>query len=128
MLRGRRNPTKRSRGLVVQELVSLLPLVAIALLFWLLIIRPASRRQKDQARMQSSLNEGDQVMLTSGIFGTLTQETDDGLMVEIAPGVTIRVARGAIGSVVPTGEPEVDETPDTEWDTDTDTDEGTEQR
>jgi len=88
----------------VEGLVSLLPLVAIALLFWLLIIRPASRRQKDQARMQSSIELGDQVMLTSGIFGTVTELTDDRLMVEVAPGVAIRVARGAIGNVVPTEE------------------------
>ena len=90
----------------MQELVSLLPLVAIALLFWLLIIRPASRRQKDQVRMQSSINLGDEVMLTSGIFGTVTELTDDRLMVDIAPGVTIRIARGAIGTVVPRDEPE----------------------
>lgn len=79
---------------------ALLPLVAIALLFWLLIIRPASRRQKDQARMQGSLDLGDEVMLTSGIFGTVTGVDDDRLTVEIAPGVQVGVARGAIGSIV----------------------------
>ena len=106
----------------MEGLAGLLPLVAIALLFWLLIIRPASRRQKDQVRMQSSLNVGDEVMLTSGIFGTVTDLTDDRLMVEIAPGVTIRVARGAIGSVVRSEEPEVEalET--------SDADEGSEER
>jgi preprotein translocase subunit YajC len=92
----------------VEGLAGLLPLVAIALLFWLLIIRPASRRQKDQVRMQSSLNLGDEVMLTSGIFGKVSELTDDRLMVDIAPGVTIRVARGAIGSVVPKEEPEAE--------------------
>lgn len=90
----------------MQELVSLLPLVAIALLFWLLIIRPASRRQKEQSRMQASLNVGDQVMLTSGIFGTVTELTDDRVRLEIAPDVTIRVARGAVGNVVPADHPE----------------------
>ena len=90
----------------MEGLAGLLPLVAIALLFWLLIIRPASRRQKDQVRMQSSVNLGDEVMLTSGIFGRVSELTDDRLMVDIAPGVTIRVARGAIGSVVQPEEPE----------------------
>jgi preprotein translocase subunit YajC len=90
----------------VEGIVSLLPLVAIALLFWLLIIRPASKRQKDQARMQSAVSEGEQVMLTSGIYGTVTELNDDRLSVEIAPGVVVRVARGAIGSVVPTEEPD----------------------
>ena len=96
----------------MEGIVSLLPLVAIALLFWLLIIRPASKRQKDQARMQSAISEGEQVMLTSGIFGTVTELNDDRLSVEIAPGVVVRVARGAIGSVVPAEQP--DEAPDEE--------------
>jgi len=94
----------------VEGIVSLLPLVAIALLFWLLIIRPASRRQKDQARMQSAINVGEQVMLTSGIFGTVTGMDDDRLSIEIAPGIVVSVARGAVGSVVPTEQHDADYT------------------
>ena len=85
------------------ELVSLLPLVAIALLFWLLLVRPASRRQKELARMQASLNVGDEVMLTSGIFGTLRDTDDDHVRIEIADGVTVKVARGAVGTVAQPG-------------------------
>jgi preprotein translocase subunit YajC len=84
----------------VPEIVSLLPLVGIALLFWLLLIRPASKRQKELARMQSSLKTGDEVMLTSGILGVLRDTGGDHLRLEIADGVVIEVARGAIGSVV----------------------------
>lgn len=98
----------------MEGIVSLLPLVAIALLFWLLIIRPASRRQKDQARMQSAINVGEQVMLTSGIFGTVTGMDDDRLSLEIAPGIVVSVARGAVGSVVPTEQPD-DEYADGEY-------------
>ncbi len=82
------------------ELVSLLPIVGIALLFWLLIIRPASRRQKELVRMQSALSTGDEVMLTSGIFGRLTSIEDDHLTVEIADGVAVKIARGAVAQVV----------------------------
>ena len=82
------------------EIVSLLPLVGIALLFWLLLIRPAAKRQKELARMQSSLKPGDEVMLTSGILGTLRDTDGEHLRLEIADGVIIRVARGAVGSVV----------------------------
>lgn len=81
------------------ELVSLMPLVGIALLFWFLIIRPASRRQKELSRMQASLKSGDEVMLTSGIFGTMRDAEDDHIRVEIAPGVVVKVARGAVGSI-----------------------------
>ena len=82
------------------EIVSLLPLVGIGLLFWLLLIRPASKRQKELARMQSSLKTGDEVMLTSGILGVLRDTGGDHLRLEIADGVVIKVARGAVGSVV----------------------------
>jgi preprotein translocase subunit YajC len=87
----------------VPELASLLPLVAIAGLFWLLLMRPAQKRQRELRNMQGSLKTGDEVMLTSGIFGTLRETDDDHVRVEIADGVTIKVARGAVGSVVQPG-------------------------
>ena len=85
------------------ELVSFLPLVAIALLFWLMVVRPASRRQKQLARIQSEVQPGQRVMLTSGIFGTVRSVTDDRVRVEIATGVEVEVVRPAIGSVEPVG-------------------------
>ena len=87
----------------MSQIVSLLPLVAIALLFWLLLIRPQQRRQKELARMQASLKVGDEVMLTSGIFGILREAVDDHVRVEIADGVTVKVARGAVGQVAQAG-------------------------
>lgn len=85
----------------MQELVSLLPLVGIVLLFWLLVIRPAQRRQKATVRMQESLQVGDEVMLTSGIFGTLRTLEEDRVRVEVADGVVLEVVRAAVGNVVP---------------------------
>ena len=80
-------------------MLELLPLVGIALLFWLFIIRPASRRQKELRGMQSSLSVGDEIVLTSGVFGTVREMDDETVRVEIADGVTIKVARGAVGSI-----------------------------
>lgn len=77
-----------------------LPLIGIVLLFWLFIIRPQARRQKELRTMQSSLSSGDEVMLTSGIFGEVQEVTDDHLVVRIADGVDIRVAPGAIGNKI----------------------------
>lgn len=83
----------------MKDAAQLLPIVAIAAIFWLLIIRPASRQRKATAQLQAELSVGDGVMLTSGIFGTIVGETDEHLEVEIAPGVVIRVVRGAVASV-----------------------------
>jgi preprotein translocase subunit YajC len=79
--------------------VEFLPLIGIALLFWLFIIRPASRRQKELGRMQSSLSLGDQVVLTSGVYGVVTGLEDDHLLLQVADGVVIKVARGAVGTI-----------------------------
>ena len=102
----------------MKELASLLPFVGIALLFWLLMIRPAQRRQRAVRQMQSSLAVGDEVMLTSGMFGVLRSLDDDRVSVELAPGVVVEVVRGAIGQNVPSaegpvesGDEESDDTP-----------------
>ena len=82
-----------------------LPLIGIVLLFWLFIIRPQSRRQKELRSMQSSLSVGDEVMLTSGIFGSVEEVADDYVVVEIAEGVAIKVAQGAVGSKIRQDDP-----------------------
>jgi preprotein translocase subunit YajC len=84
----------------VQNVLGVLPLVALALLFWVLLVRPQARRRRELVHMQSTLEVGDAVMLTSGVYGTLRSLDGDVAGVEIAPGVTIRVARGAVGELV----------------------------
>ena len=87
------------------ELASFLPLVAIALLFWLMVVRPASRRQKAVSKLQADLQPGMRVMLSSGIYGTVRSLVDDRARVEIAPGTEIEVARAAITVVATPTDP-----------------------
>lgn len=96
----------------MKELASLLPLVGIFLIFWLLVIRPASRRNKDLARLQSDLRVGDKVMLSSGLYGTLRSVEEDPLDLELAAGLVVQVARGAVARVLePAAEPPAPEQP-----------------
>jgi preprotein translocase subunit YajC len=90
----------------VEGLVSILPIIGVALLFWLLIIRPQSRRQKAVVAMQSALEPGTDVMLSSGVYGTLQQVEDDHVLLRVADGVILKVAKGAVANVV---EPQVAE-------------------
>ncbi|WP_238694880.1 preprotein translocase subunit YajC [Nocardioides caeni] len=83
----------------MENAASLLPIVAIAVIFWLLIIRPASRQRKAAADLQAALSVGDDVMLTSGILGSIVGTDGEHLELEIAPGVVIQVMRGAVASV-----------------------------
>jgi preprotein translocase subunit YajC len=89
----------------VNDLAALLPLVAILALFWFMVIRPQQRRQKEVAALQHGIQVGQRVMMSSGVYGTVTSLTDDRARLEIAPGTEIEIARAAIAKVdSPTGE------------------------
>jgi preprotein translocase subunit YajC len=83
----------------VNDLAALLPLVAILALFWFMVIRPQQRRQKEVVRLQESIQVGQRVMMSSGIFGTVVSIVDDRARLEIAPGIQIEIARAAIAKV-----------------------------
>jgi len=90
----------QEEAIFVRQLASFLPIIVIIAIFWLLIIRPAQRRQAQAMNLQKSVEVGDEVVLTSGIFGRIVEETDEHLGLEVADGVRIRVLRGAISSKV----------------------------
>ena len=104
----------------MKEFVSLLPLLLILVLFWLLAIRPQQRRNQALARVQSTLEVGDEVMLSSGFLGTVRGFDDDRVLLELADGVVVQVARGAIHRVVePVAGDPADEPSDAEPDAST---------
>ena len=75
-------------------------LVLMAAAFYLLLWRPQQRRMAMVRELQSRLKQGDDVLMTSGIYGRVTRLGDADAELQIAPGTVIRVARGAIGQVV----------------------------
>ena len=75
-------------------------LIPIAMYF--LLIRPQRKRQREQASMQSSIDVGDEVMTTSGLYGFITGFDGDIVWLEIDDNVQIRVARAAVQRKVDT--------------------------
>lgn len=89
-----------------------LPFLAIIFVFVLLVWLPASRRRKEFQQIQSVLEPGLKVMLTSGIHGTLLAVHDATIEIEVSPGVVLTVARHAVGQVVEQSNAPVDEAPE----------------
>jgi preprotein translocase subunit YajC len=71
----------------------------LAVAFFVFIVLPQRRKMAAFAEMQNRLVEGDEVILTSGIYATVVALADEQVDVQIAPEVVIRVARVAIGQV-----------------------------
>ncbi|MGZ4426584.1 MAG: preprotein translocase subunit YajC [Nocardioidaceae bacterium] len=84
----------------MQNLGAFLPLILIVVLFWVLVIRPSRKRQQQLSATQSGLEPGTDVMLGSGIFGTVVSVADETVQIEIAPGTQMKVARQAVVRVV----------------------------
>jgi preprotein translocase subunit YajC len=86
----------------LNNLAGLLPFVLIFLVFWFLILRPQRRRQQAVAQTQRALTVGTEVVLSSGIYGTVASLDDQTLGLELAPGTVIKVARQAVVRVLET--------------------------
>ncbi len=85
----------------------------IALAFFFLIVRPQRRRIAAHRQLVEALSVGDEVVTTGGIFGTIRDMNDERIDLEVAPGVTIAVARAAIAqSANPAVPPAIEPTPD----------------
>jgi preprotein translocase subunit YajC len=74
-----------------------LPFALILGIFYFLILMPMKKRQKKVQEFQSSLNVGDRIVTTSGIYGQVTKLNEKTVQVQIADKVRIEIARAAIG-------------------------------
>lgn len=85
--------------------VQVLPILAIGLVFYFLVIAPANKQRRKTQEMISSLKKGDRVLTSGGIYGTVQGVEPDVVYLKIADNVKIKVARSAVTGVV-TGEGE----------------------
>ena len=85
------------------DLMAFLPMVAIFVVFYFLLIRPQQKKSKEAKAMLSALQKGDEVVTAGGIVGRITKLTDAYATVEIAPNVEMTVQRSAISLMLPKG-------------------------
>ncbi|GAA4644174.1 preprotein translocase subunit YajC [Pontixanthobacter gangjinensis] len=78
-----------------------LPLVAMGLIFWFLIIRPQMKRQKEHQEKVSSMKKGDKVVTAGGLIGKIVKVDDDYADIEIAQGVRVKAVKNTIGDIIP---------------------------
>jgi len=68
-------------------------------IMYFLVIMPQQRQRKKVQEMLSAIKNGDKVITTSGIYGTISGMDGDTVILKIADQVKIRVARAAIAQV-----------------------------
>ncbi|MES3039043.1 MAG: preprotein translocase subunit YajC, partial [Bdellovibrionota bacterium] len=79
----------------------MIPFLFIFVIFYFLIIRPQSKRQKEQQGFLTTLKRGDEVLTTGGILGKIDGLTDTFVTLEVDQGVKLRILRTQIVSPKP---------------------------
>lgn len=78
-------------------------LIGFLLIFYFLMIRPQSKRAKEQRNLLSKLSVDDEVITTAGLAGKITQVGDSYIKLEIAKHVEITIQKAAITGMLPKG-------------------------
>ncbi len=84
-------------------LMQLIPFIAVAVIFYFLLIRPQQKQMKETKLMLEALKAGDKVITRGGLIGTISSVKDDEVEVEIAKGVKSVFTRSAVAAVVGQG-------------------------
>lgn len=79
---------------------SILMVVAMIAIFYFVMIRPQSKKQKELKKQRDAMQKGDRVVSAGGIHGKIREIKDNSIMVEVAPGVMIEVDKASIYPVV----------------------------
>jgi preprotein translocase subunit YajC len=92
------NPEDPNAGII-----NLVFLGAIFLVFYLFIIRPQSKRQKEIKEKVEGMKKGDKVVTSSGIIGFVNKIEENEILVEVdtGSGVKLRMLKSAITDVNP---------------------------
>ena len=87
-------------------IMAFLPLIIIMGIFYVLLILPAQRRQKKTQEMINALKNGDKVVTSGGILGTIVGIEGDTIQLRIADQVKVKVLRSAVSGLQPDGKEE----------------------
>lgn len=81
-------------------MIAILFIGAMVLLAYVLLIAPQRRRQQAQRRVLSDVTPGAEILTAGGVYATVREVHEDDLMVEIAPGTTVRLDKRAVAVVL----------------------------
>ena len=97
-------------------------LVILVAAFYCLIVRPQRRNAMVRRQLLNAVEVGDEIVTSGGVYGTVLAIDDEALDVEIAPGVVVKVARGAVAARVTAASDDEDEDEDEDDDVEYDGD------
>ncbi|HJW02335.1 MAG TPA: preprotein translocase subunit YajC [Azospira sp.] len=84
-------------------LMQFLPMIAILVIMYFLMVRPQMKRAKEHKSLLEALQKGDEVVTQGGIVGRVAKVGENYLHIEIANGVEVVVQKPAVQVLLPKG-------------------------
>jgi len=84
-------------------LVAFLPMIALFVIFYFLLIRPQQKRQKEHKAMLAEIGKGDEVVTMGGLLGKVVDLNDNFMTLEVAKGTHVKVQRNLVQAMMPKG-------------------------
>lgn len=78
-------------------------MIFMVAIFYFMIIRPQSKRNKEQKALLENLAKGDEVVISGGMMGKVMKVTDHYVVVEVANNVEISFQKAAVTATLPKG-------------------------
>ncbi|MBN2070211.1 MAG: preprotein translocase subunit YajC [Candidatus Krumholzibacteriota bacterium] len=81
-------------------LMMFVPIILIFVVFYLILIRPQQKKQKEHQNLLSQLRKGDKVVTNGGLYGTIVDAKDHVAVIKIAENVKVEIVKSAIATVI----------------------------
>ena len=75
-----------------------IPIILIFVVFYFLLIRPQQKKAKQHREMIQTLQKGDEIITSGGLYGKIVGITDEFLTIEVAENVKVKVARNFVST------------------------------
>ncbi len=95
---------QQSNGGSSNPMMTFVMLGAMILIFWLFILRPQQKKQKDRQKLLESVRKGDKIVTIGGIYGTVVGVEEKTLLIQIADNVKVKYDKSAISTILREGE------------------------
>lgn len=77
-------------------LMNIIMIIALVVIFWLFMIRPQQKKQKEIRKFREGIKSGDRVITAGGIHGKVKQVKETSFVIQIADGVCITIDKGSV--------------------------------
>lgn len=77
-------------------LSGMIMIIAMIAIFYFFMIRPNQKKQKEIKQARDSMQKGDKIVTAGGIHGKINEVTEKTVIIEVAPGVTLKVDKQSV--------------------------------